>query len=138
MWHGKVELVERFIAKLVAGRLSRADAADLVTVEEGGIDLAALWEEAAAIRKNLEEIAGDCTLGRDQPRPDAGRDREGNARLADRCRAGQGRKGERARPDEEPGGQCVSLPYAPWRVSATPRRRILIEMAQAPDSRQTL
>jgi hypothetical protein len=46
------------------GRLSRADAADLVTVEEGGIDLAALPEEAAAIRKNLEEMAGNCALGR--------------------------------------------------------------------------
>ena len=42
--------VEEFIEKLVVARLSRADAADLVTVEEAGVDVAALREEAAAIR----------------------------------------------------------------------------------------
>jgi hypothetical protein len=38
-----------------SGRLARADAADLVAVEEGGPDVGALREEAAAIRRNLEE-----------------------------------------------------------------------------------
>jgi hypothetical protein len=56
--------VEEFIEKLVVARLSRADAADLVTVEEAGVDVAALREEAAAIRVNLEEMATDRALGR--------------------------------------------------------------------------
>ena len=55
--------VEEFIEKLVVGRLSRADAADLVAVPEGGPDVAALREEAAAIRRNLEEMAADRALG---------------------------------------------------------------------------
>jgi hypothetical protein len=36
----------------------------LVTVEEAGVDVAALREEAAAIRTNLDELAGDCALSR--------------------------------------------------------------------------
>ena len=55
--------VEDFITRLVVGRLSRADAADLVAVPEGGPDVAALREEAAAIRRNLEEMAADRALG---------------------------------------------------------------------------
>jgi site-specific DNA recombinase len=55
--------VEEFITKLVVGRLSRADAADLVAVSENGPDVVALREEAAAIRRNLEEIAADRALG---------------------------------------------------------------------------
>jgi len=55
--------VEDFITRLVVGRLSRADAADLVAVLEGGPDVAALREEAAAIRRNLEEMAADRALG---------------------------------------------------------------------------
>jgi hypothetical protein len=49
--------VEKFIEKLVIGRLSRADAADLVADSEGGPDVVGLREEAAAIRRNLEEMA---------------------------------------------------------------------------------
>ena len=56
--------VEEFIEKLVAARLSRPDAADLVTAEEAGVDVAALREEAMAIRVNLEEMASDRALGR--------------------------------------------------------------------------
>jgi len=55
--------VEGFIEKIVVGRLSRADAADLVAVEETGVDVVALREEAAAIRRNLEEMAADRALG---------------------------------------------------------------------------
>jgi site-specific DNA recombinase len=55
--------VEEFITKLVVGRLSRVDAADLVAVPENGPDVVALREEAAAIRRNLEEMAGDRALG---------------------------------------------------------------------------
>ena len=60
----QAEPVEEFIEKLVVARLSRPDAADLVSVEEAGVDVAGLREEAAAIRRNLEEMAGDCALGR--------------------------------------------------------------------------
>jgi site-specific DNA recombinase len=60
----QAEPVETFVEKLVVARLSRPDAADLVTAEEAGIDVAGLREEAAAIRTNLEEMAGDCALGR--------------------------------------------------------------------------
>ena len=56
--------VEEFIDKLVVARLSRPDAADLVTTEDSGVDLAALREEAAAIRANLEEMASDRALGK--------------------------------------------------------------------------
>ena len=59
----QAEPVERFIEKLVIGRLSRADAADLVADSEGGPDVVGLREEAAAIRRNLEEMAADRALG---------------------------------------------------------------------------
>ena len=55
--------VEDFITRLVVERLPRADAADLVAVPENGPDLVALREEAAAIRRNLEEMAADRALG---------------------------------------------------------------------------
>jgi hypothetical protein len=55
--------VEEFIARLVIARLSRDDAADLVAVPEGGPDVAALREEATAIRRNLKEMAADRALG---------------------------------------------------------------------------
>ena len=59
----QAEPVETFVEKLVVGRLSRADAADLVAVPESGPDVVALREEAAAIRRNLEEMAADRALG---------------------------------------------------------------------------
>ena len=74
--------MEQFIGKLVVGRLSRADAADLVTVEETGIDVAALREEATAIRRNLEDMAGDCALGRISRAQMLKATEAGNARLA--------------------------------------------------------
>jgi hypothetical protein len=55
--------VEDFITRLVTGRLSRPDAAGLLEVPEGGPDVAGLREEAAAIRRNLEELAADRALG---------------------------------------------------------------------------
>jgi len=55
--------VEEFITRLVVGRLSRADAAGLVAVPGNRPDVAALREEAAAIRRNLEEMAADRALG---------------------------------------------------------------------------
>jgi site-specific DNA recombinase len=67
-WHGghvsrQSAPVEDFITKLVIARLSRPDAADLLDVAEGGPDVAALREEAAAIRRNLEELAADRAVG---------------------------------------------------------------------------
>jgi hypothetical protein len=44
-------------------QLSRPDAADLVATPEGGPDVAALREEATAIRTNLKEMAADRALG---------------------------------------------------------------------------
>ena len=75
--------MEEFIEKIVVGRLSRADAADLVTVEDSGIDVVALREEAAAIRKNLEEMAGDCAVGRISRAQMLKATEAGNARLAE-------------------------------------------------------
>ena len=54
--------VDEFITRLVIARMSRDDAASLV-VPDSGIDLAALREESAAIRTNLEEMSADRALG---------------------------------------------------------------------------
>jgi site-specific DNA recombinase len=77
----QAEPVEEFIEKLVVARLSRSDAADLVSAEEAGVDVAALREEAAAIRANLEELAGDCALGRISRAQMLKATEKGNARL---------------------------------------------------------
>jgi site-specific DNA recombinase len=77
----QAEPVEEFIDKLVIARLSRADAAGLVAVEETGVDVAALREEAAAIRRNLEDLAGDCALGRISRAQMLSATGKGNARL---------------------------------------------------------
>ena len=79
----QAEPVETFVEKLVVARLSRPDAANLVTVEESGIDVAALREEAAAIRKNLEEMASDRALGRISRAQMLKATEAGNARLAE-------------------------------------------------------
>jgi DNA invertase Pin-like site-specific DNA recombinase len=55
--------VEDFIQRLVIARMSRDDAADLLTVTEDGPDVGALREESAAIRRNLEEMAADRVTG---------------------------------------------------------------------------
>jgi DNA invertase Pin-like site-specific DNA recombinase len=55
--------VEDFITRLVTARLSRPDAADLLVTADGGPDVAALREEAAAIRQNMDEMAADRALG---------------------------------------------------------------------------
>ena len=60
----RAEPVEMLIEKLVVARLSRPDAAGLASVQDSGVDVAALREEAAAIRVNLEEMASDRVLGR--------------------------------------------------------------------------
>jgi site-specific DNA recombinase len=55
--------VNEFITKLVIARMSRGDAADLITVPDNGADVAALREEATAIRTNLEEMSADRAMG---------------------------------------------------------------------------
>ena len=60
----QAEPADTFIEKLVIARLSRSDAADLVGSQESGVDVAALREQAAAIRANLEEMATDRALGK--------------------------------------------------------------------------
>jgi DNA invertase Pin-like site-specific DNA recombinase len=55
--------VEDFIERLVIARLSRPDAAGLIIVPEGGPDVGALREEAAAIRARLDEMAADRADG---------------------------------------------------------------------------
>jgi site-specific DNA recombinase len=59
----KARDVEHFIVQLVIGQLSRDDAADLIEMPEGGPDVPALREEAAAIRRNLDELAADRAVG---------------------------------------------------------------------------
>lgn len=55
--------VDEFIVKLVIARLSRPDAVDLLAAPGGGVDVAGLREEAAAIRATQEEMARDRVLG---------------------------------------------------------------------------
>jgi hypothetical protein len=64
--------VEDSITKLAISRLSRPDATDLLDVPEGGLDMTALREKAAAIRRNLEELAADPGAGADRPAPACG------------------------------------------------------------------
>jgi site-specific DNA recombinase len=75
--------VEEFIEKLVIARLSRPDAAELIAVPDGGPDVGALREQAAAIRRNLDELAADRALGLiDRAQMLAATER-GNLRLAE-------------------------------------------------------
>ena len=55
--------VDEFITRLVIARMSRDAAADLIADPDSGMDVAALREEAAAIRTNLEEMSADRALG---------------------------------------------------------------------------
>jgi site-specific DNA recombinase len=59
----QAEPVEEFLQKVVIARMSRQDAAGLLAVPDAGVDVPALREEAAAIRRNLEEMAADRALG---------------------------------------------------------------------------
>jgi site-specific DNA recombinase len=55
--------VNEFITNLVIARMTRDDAADLITVPDSGVDVTALREEATAIRTNLEEMSADRAMG---------------------------------------------------------------------------
>jgi DNA invertase Pin-like site-specific DNA recombinase len=75
--------VEDFIERLVITRMSRDDAADLLIVPEDGPDVVGLREEAAAIRRNLEEMAVDRAMGRIGRGPMLAATERADARLAE-------------------------------------------------------
>ncbi|HCU96065.1 MAG TPA: hypothetical protein DHU96_26420 [Actinobacteria bacterium] len=76
-------LVEEFIERTVIARLSRPDAADLITAPDSGVDVTGLREEAAAIRADLEEMAAGRALGRISRAQMLAATDQGNARLAE-------------------------------------------------------
>lgn len=59
----KAAPVDAWISGRVIERLSRADAVKLLAAPKVRIDVGALREEAAAIRRNLDELAADRALG---------------------------------------------------------------------------
>ena len=75
--------VEAFIERTVIARLSRPDAAGLVAAPDSGVDVSGLRQEAAAIRRNLEEMAADRALGRISRAQMLAATGQGNARLAE-------------------------------------------------------
>ena len=56
--------VDKFVVATILARLSREDAVELLTPARPEIDTEALRAEAAAIRKNLNEMAADQILGK--------------------------------------------------------------------------
>jgi site-specific DNA recombinase len=74
--------VEVFIERMVIARLSRPDAAELMAAPDSGVDVAGLRAEAAAIRRNLEEMAVDRVLNRITGAQMIAATEEGNNRLA--------------------------------------------------------
>ena len=75
--------MEEFIERTVIARLSLPDAAGLVAAPDSGVDVAGLREEAAAIRRNLEEMAADRALGHISRAQMLAATGQGNARLAE-------------------------------------------------------
>ena len=75
--------IEDLVSRVVIGWLSRADAADLLATDDGGPDVGALREEAAAIRRNLEEMAADRALGLVTRAQMLAASERGNTRLAE-------------------------------------------------------
>jgi DNA invertase Pin-like site-specific DNA recombinase len=64
----KREPVEQYVSALVVERLSRPDAADLLTTEGQGPDIEALRSTARALRAELDALAGDLDLTLSQVR----------------------------------------------------------------------
>jgi site-specific DNA recombinase len=58
----RVESVDAFVTAVILGRLARPDLTDLISPPPN-VDTAALRTEAAAIRRNLTELAADRALG---------------------------------------------------------------------------
>jgi site-specific DNA recombinase len=55
--------VDDYVERVIIGRLGRDDIADLITPPSAAVDTVALHREAAAIRRNLDEMAADRALG---------------------------------------------------------------------------
>jgi DNA invertase Pin-like site-specific DNA recombinase len=64
-WHitRNAAAVDDMVIKAIVRRLLRPDAVDLIPVTDDGVDIPALRAEAAAIRRNLNEMAEDRALG---------------------------------------------------------------------------
>jgi site-specific DNA recombinase len=75
--------VDPFVEAVIIERLSRDDLADLLAPPSAATDTAALHREAAAIRRNLDELAADRALGLVSRTQMIAATERGNARLAE-------------------------------------------------------
>jgi site-specific DNA recombinase len=75
--------VDPEVEKVIVERLSRDDLADLISPPSAAVDTAALHREAAAIRRNLDEMAADRALGLMSRTQMIAATERGNARLAE-------------------------------------------------------
>lgn len=55
--------VDAMVDRVMIKRLARPDAVELIVTRTPGVDLAALWAEAARIRDNLDSMAADRAVG---------------------------------------------------------------------------
>jgi site-specific DNA recombinase len=76
----RVEAVDHYVETVIIARLARADLADLITPPPG-VDTVALSQEAAAIRRNLDELGADRALGLVSRSQMLAATQRGNARL---------------------------------------------------------
>jgi DNA invertase Pin-like site-specific DNA recombinase len=78
----RAELVDEFVEEVLIERLSRADVAELLSPPKH-VDTSALRSEAAAIRRNLDELAADRAAGLISRSQLLAATERGNARLAE-------------------------------------------------------
>jgi hypothetical protein len=77
----QIAMVDEFVTAVIIKRLSRADLADLVAPKRP--DLGPLHREAASIRTNLDQLAGDMVAGLISRSQMLAATERGNARLAE-------------------------------------------------------
>lgn len=75
--------VDAYVEAVIIERLSRGDIADLLAPPAAAVDSAALHREAAAIRRNLDELAADRAMGLVSRTQMLAATERGNARLAE-------------------------------------------------------
>jgi hypothetical protein len=75
--------VDAYVELVMIERLGRDDIADLITPAAGAVETAAMHREAAAIRRNLDEMAADRALGLVSRSQMISATERGNARLAE-------------------------------------------------------
>jgi hypothetical protein len=75
--------VDPYVEAVIIERLSRDDIADLLAPPSAKTDTAALHREAAAIRRNMDELAGDRALGLVSRTQMLAASERANARLAE-------------------------------------------------------